>query len=130
MANRSHHHSNKPRSDNRRKTPNTAAKKSSPPHRNHWRDHYTRKPGPRPITPSPPPTQLKNDVFIVHGHDNAMRDAVASYIRKLGLNAIILSEEPSGGKTLIEKLETYRNVHYAVVLLSPDDSGYPNDCCN
>jgi hypothetical protein len=37
---------------------------------------------------------------------------------------VILHEQPSGGKTIIEKYETYSaDVAYAVVLLTPDDRG-------
>ncbi len=65
-------------------------------------------------------------VFIVHGHDYPMRDAVSDYIRKLGLEPIILEDKPSGNKTLIEKLEEWQDVDFAIVLLSPDDIGGKN----
>ena len=67
--------------------------------------------------------QINDSIFIVHGHDVAMRDAVSNYVHQLGLNPIILSEEASSSKTLIEKLEKYQGVRYAIVLLSPDDIG-------
>jgi len=63
-------------------------------------------------------------VFIVHGHDNEMKQTVARVVEKLGLEALVLHEKPSGGLTLIEKLEKYANeADYAVILLSPDDEG-------
>ena len=62
-------------------------------------------------------------VFIVHGHDNATREAVARFITKLNLEPIILAEEPNAGKTIIEKLEASSNVGFVVVLLTPDDVG-------
>jgi predicted nucleotide-binding protein len=68
-----------------------------------------------------------NSIFIVHGHDHATRDSVALYIRQIGLKPIILADAPSGGKTLIEKLEEYQNVNYAIVLLTPDDTGSSKD---
>jgi predicted nucleotide-binding protein len=52
-----------------------------------------------------------------------MKQAVARFIERLGLKAIILHEQPSASKTVIEKLEEYSNVGYVVVLLSPDDVG-------
>jgi len=65
------------------------------------------------------------DVFVVHGHDEAAKHEVARFIENLGLNAIILGEQASGGRTLIEQLERYSDVSFAIVLLTPDDVGYP-----
>ena len=62
-----------------------------------------------------------NNVFIVHGHDEAMKEAVARTVEKLGLNAIVLHEKPNQGKTIIEKFTEYSEVGFAIVLLSPDD---------
>lgn len=64
------------------------------------------------------------NVFVVHGHDEAMKESVARTIGKLGLNPIILHEQPDQGRTIIEKFTDYSNVGFAVVLLSPDDMGY------
>lgn len=66
----------------------------------------------------------KDRIFIVHGHDNTMKEAVASVVRILGLEPIILNEQPNEGNTIIEKFEKYANVGFAIVLLSPDDQGY------
>lgn len=68
-------------------------------------------------------TALSDDIFIVHGHSNEAKQTLARFIEKLGLNAIILHEKPSLGKTLIEKFETFSNVGFAIVLLTPDDEG-------
>lgn len=62
-------------------------------------------------------------VFIVHGHDDAVRESVARYIERLGLRPIILHEQASQGRTIIEKLEYHADVKFAVVLLTPDDVG-------
>lgn len=67
---------------------------------------------------------LTNDVFIVHGHDEAMKQAVARSLQKLDLNPIILHEKPNQGKTIIEKFTEYAKVSFAIVLLSPDDKGF------
>ena len=81
----------------------------------------------KPITRAGPgvseATVDKNRVFVVHGHDDGMKETVARFVERLGLEAIILHEQPSAGKTVIEKLEAYSNVGYVVVLLSPDDIG-------
>jgi predicted nucleotide-binding protein len=71
-----------------------------------------------------PPT---TDVFVVHGHDDATRDAAARFLTKAGLTPVILHEQASGGRTVIEKLEHYANVGFALVLLTPDDVGGPKD---
>lgn len=63
-------------------------------------------------------------IFIVHGHDAAMKSEVAREIEKQGINAIILHEQPNAGKTIIEKIESYGNtVGAAVILFTPDDDG-------
>lgn len=66
------------------------------------------------------------DIFVVHGHDEAALQEVARFIEKAGLKPIILHEQASGGLTVIEKLERYSGVGFAVVLLTPDDEGGPN----
>jgi predicted nucleotide-binding protein len=63
------------------------------------------------------------DVFIVHGHDEAATQSVARFIEKLDLHPIILHEQPNAGRTIIEKVEDYSDVDYAVILLTPDDIG-------
>jgi predicted nucleotide-binding protein len=63
------------------------------------------------------------DVFVVHGHDTAALESAARFLEKLGLRAIILHEQASGGKTIVEKIEAHSDVSFAVVLLTPDDVG-------
>ena len=62
-------------------------------------------------------------VFLVHGHDDGAKEAVARFVEKLGLEAVILHELPNMGRTIIEKFEQSAGVGYAVVLLTPDDIG-------
>lgn len=62
-------------------------------------------------------------VFVVHGHDELAKQTVARFLETIGLEAIILHEQSSRGRTIIEKLEHYTNVDFAVVLLTPDDVG-------
>ena len=45
---------------------------------------------------------LSNKVFIVHGHDEAMKQAVARTLEKLQLDPIILHEKPSAGRTIMQ----------------------------
>jgi hypothetical protein len=67
------------------------------------------------------------NIFIVHGHDEAAKESVARFVEKLGLEAIILDEQPNAGRTIIEKFEAHSNVGFAIVLLTPDDVGAPKD---
>ena len=62
-------------------------------------------------------------VFIVHGHDDLAKIEVARFVEKLGLDAIILSEQSNGGKTIIEKIEDYADVGFAIVLYTECDEG-------
>ncbi|MGC4038121.1 MAG: nucleotide-binding protein [Chitinophagaceae bacterium] len=64
-----------------------------------------------------------NNVFIVHGHNIEIQQSVARVIEKLGLNVIILQEQPNEGKTVIEKFESNSNVGFAIILLTDDDEG-------
>ncbi|HVX41980.1 MAG TPA: nucleotide-binding protein [Gemmatimonadaceae bacterium] len=64
-----------------------------------------------------------NKAFVVHGHDEASRETVARFLEKLGITAVILHEQATEGRTLVEKLEHYADVDFAVVLLTPDDIG-------
>lgn len=67
-----------------------------------------------------------NKIFIVHGHDDYARETVARFLEKLGFNAIILHEQASQGRTIIEKVEAESDDGFAVVLLTPDDQGCAN----
>lgn len=64
-----------------------------------------------------------NRVFIVHGHDEGARHMLARFLDRLGLESIVLQEQPDRGRTIIEKFEQAAEVGYAVVLLTPDDVG-------
>ncbi|HBB5094765.1 TIR domain-containing protein [Escherichia coli] len=68
-----------------------------------------------------------NRVFIVHGHGDAVKERTARFISKLGLEPIILHEQASKGKTIIEKLEHYTDVGFALVLYTEDDLGNTAD---
>ena len=67
------------------------------------------------------------DVFIVHGHDSGLKNEVARFITNMGYNPIILHEQPNRGKTIIEKIETFSNVCYAIILYTPCDKGASNN---
>lgn len=66
---------------------------------------------------------LTSKVFVVHGHNHGMKEAVARFLERLGLDPVILHEKPNAGRTIIEKFSDYADVQFAVVLLTADDEG-------
>lgn len=72
---------------------------------------------------APKAQELSDKIFIVHGHDNEAKQTVARFVTDLGLTPIILHEQASQNRTIIEKLEAHSDVGFAVVLLTPDDEG-------
>ena len=62
-------------------------------------------------------------VFVIHGHDEAAREAVARFLENLRLKPIILHEQSNRGQTIIEKFEQHADVGFVVALLTPDDVG-------
>jgi len=78
-------------------------------------------------------TKISLKSFIVHGHDEAAKLALKNYLQNtLGLpEPIILHEQPSMGRTVIEKFEDYAaDAQLAFVLLTPDDKVAPADSSN
>jgi hypothetical protein len=65
----------------------------------------------------------KTKIFIVHGRDNSVKSEMARFIEQLGLESIILHEQANQGMTIIEKIEAYSDVGFAVVLYTPCDVG-------
>ena len=69
-------------------------------------------------------TKSTNKVFIVHGHNNEIKQTVARTITNLKLDPIILHEQPEQGRTIIEKFEkNSSDVNFAIILLTADDEG-------
>lgn len=65
-----------------------------------------------------------DSVFIVHGHDHALKAELEVFLSEIGLNPIVLHRQPDEGLTVIEKFERHANVPFAFVLLTPDDFAY------
>lgn len=65
----------------------------------------------------------RSKVFIIHGHDDGAKNEVARFVEKLGLEAVILHEQVNSGDTIIEKLEKYTDVGFAIVLYTSCDIG-------
>lgn len=69
-----------------------------------------------------------NKVFVVYGHDKESRDQLEAMLRRWRLDPLILDQLPSGGQTIIEKLENYTGQsQFGIVLATPDDVGYRKD---
>lgn len=73
------------------------------------------------------PVYFRKRVFIVHGRDMRTTQAVASFQATLDLDPIILQEQPNEGRTWIEKFENHAKADLAIILITPDDIGYPKD---
>lgn len=73
-----------------------------------------------PIDPS-----ARSDIFIVHGHDDGLKEKVARFLTQLtNKEPVILHEQLNAGDTIIEKLERVTaTAGYAVVLATADDFG-------
>lgn len=69
----------------------------------------------------------KLKIFIVHGHDEAPKEALAKIIEKEGFEAVILNEKLNEEMTIIEKLERYTDVTYAFVIYTACDKGKSKD---
>jgi predicted nucleotide-binding protein len=68
--------------------------------------------------------ELSQRIFVVHGRPGEPRDAIARFLEKLGLEPIILHEQPNKGRTLITKFhEEASDVGFAIILMTPDDVG-------
>lgn len=71
---------------------------------------------------NPTNTQASNRIFIVHGHDNEPKEAVARFLEAIGFQPVILHEQASKGRTIIQKFrEEAADVGFAIVLMTPDD---------
>jgi Predicted nucleotide-binding protein containing TIR-like domain len=68
-----------------------------------------------------PSAASPSQVFIIHGHNVSVKESVARFLEKLGLEAIILHEQPNRGSTIIEKFERHAGVSFAIALVTGDD---------
>lgn len=75
------------------------------------------------------PREFGQEVFLVHGHNDAVKLEVAEFLERItGRRPIILHEPADAGLTIIEKFETYAaKTGFAVVLLTADDLGKARD---
>ena len=71
------------------------------------------------------PSGIPRRIIIVSGTDEIMKQTITGALRKLGLVAIVMSEEPGQGKKIVDRFADYNDVGFALVLLSPDVYVYP-----
>jgi len=69
----------------------------------------------------------KKNILIVHGRNDGVKDKVANFISKLGIEPIILNEQLNRGRTLLEKLEEYSDIKAAIIIFTNDDIGNNNN---
>lgn len=63
-------------------------------------------------------------VFIVHGHDEALKYKVSNWLRELDITPIILHEQANKGvAAIIQKIENNSDVGCAIILMTGDDMG-------
>lgn len=70
-------------------------------------------------------TMDSKKVFVVHGHDTELKNDVELFLRSIKLEPVVLHRELDEGLTIIEKFEKHSNVNFAIILLTPDDIGFP-----
>ena len=67
---------------------------------------------------------MNNKVFIVHGHNDALKYQLADWLRKIEIEPVILHEQANMGITsILGKIERYSGVDCAIVLFTSDDIG-------
>jgi predicted nucleotide-binding protein len=65
-------------------------------------------------------------VFVIHGHDQALKNEVARFLERLQFKPVILHEQPDKGRAILSKLRTeLDDIGYAFALLTPDDLASP-----
>lgn len=66
-----------------------------------------------------------NEIFVVYGRDEVAKDKLELMLWRWDLKPLLLDQLPSGGDTIIEKLEEHTaKSGYAIVLATPDDEGH------
>jgi len=73
-------------------------------------------------------SQLRGgNVLLIHGRDEGVKESILEFLEKLELRAIILHEQPDGGKSMMEKSGESPDIHFAIILLTPDDLAAPRN---
>ena len=83
---------------------------------------------------SPPVSEIKlnknirsSHIFLISGKDSEMKLDVLQKLELLDLDPIILDEKKDEELKIIERINEYCNVSFAIILLSPDEITYPKE---
>ncbi len=69
-------------------------------------------------------TRSPNRVFVVHGQNDVLRENIVSFLSSVGLEGIVLHDQPNMGRHLLTKfIEEAELVTFAIVLMTDDDVG-------
>jgi predicted nucleotide-binding protein len=80
--------------------------------------------GPAALDTVRPVDSVSRRVFVVHGRDDDAKNEVALFLRRIGLEEIILHLRPNRGRHLLTKFqEEAQGAQFAVILMTPDDEG-------
>ncbi len=72
--------------------------------------------------------KLSKKIFIAHGRNTKPVKELEAILEELGLNPVVLHEQPSGSMTIVEKLERYsEDIGFAFIILTPDDVLIPTE---
>lgn len=83
---------------------------------------------------SPPVSEIRlnnkvrsNQIFLINGSDPNMKLDVVQKLEMLDLDPIILDEKKDEELTIIDRINEFCNISFAVILLSPDEITYPKE---
>jgi predicted nucleotide-binding protein len=72
--------------------------------------------------------EIRSRVFVTHGHNDGLRTQVVDLLERVDRDPVVLQDQTSSGRTVIEKFEHYAECAASVVILSGDDlGGKPGD---
>jgi len=90
--------------------------------------------GKKPPREDPTPSMVSNqsqlpgtNILFIHGQDGTAKEFVLEFIEKLGLRALTPHEQTNGVKDLTEKFRDLANIHFAIVLFTPNDATTQQD---
>ena len=86
----------------------------------YWQDEVD---GTTPSRAEGSATRDTRDVFVIHGRDRGTKETIARFLQTIGLRPVILHEQASEGRTIIEKFERHVQGAFAIAVLTPDDVG-------
>jgi predicted nucleotide-binding protein len=69
----------------------------------------------------------RSNILLIHGQDKTAEESVLKFIEKLGLRALTVHEEANAGRSLIEKFGKASDIHFVIILVTPDTLSPPQD---